>query len=231
MKMSSRVVVLCAVLGALVAPACEIRIGKGTSGEISGEIPIDPSGGTTGSGAATSFTPEEQEAIDAVENPDNQLAVAKADLTAQFASYTLQGLVDMNAGDLSLLDEATLRQLVDQYAPIAAQQALQWIKTVDPSTIDLGYIQKKSECVAQQGCKHMEACDFGNGLAACPITGCGGGKCPACPDLFSLDNLIVKGWCSHTCVQNQFIVGIKIVLHVAIAGELFACVPLDKTPL
>jgi hypothetical protein len=231
MKMSSRAVVLCAVLGALVAPACEIHIGKGTSGDVSGETPIDPVGGTTGAGAATNFTPEEQEAIDAVEDPDNQLAVAKADLIAQFASYTLQGLVEMNAGDPSALDETMLKQLVDQYAPVAAQQALQWIQTVDPSTIELGYLKKKNECVKQQGCNYMEACDFGNGLAACPITGCGSGKCPACPDLFSLDNLIVKGWCSHTCTQNQFIVGIKIVLHIAIAGELTACVPLDKTPL
>jgi len=231
MKTSSRAVVLCAVLGVLIAPACEFRIGQGTSGGTSGDTPVAPAGGTTGAGAGTSFTPEEQAAIDAIEDTDNQLAVAKADLTAQFASYTLQGLVEMNAGDPSLLDEATLRQLVDQYAPIAAQQALQWIQTVDPSTIDLGYLKKKTECVEQQNCSHMETCDFGSGLAACPITGCGKKKCPGCPKIFNLDNLIVQGWCSHTCTQNQFIVGIKIVLHIAIAGELSACIPLDKTPL
>ena len=135
MKMSS-CVALCAVLSVLVAPACEIKIGSGAGGE----TPADPAGGTTGAGAGGNFTPDEQAAIDAIENTDNQLAVAKADLTAQFASYTLQGLVEMNAGDPATLDEATLQQLVDQYAPTAAAQALQWVQTVDPSTIDLGLV-------------------------------------------------------------------------------------------
>lgn len=231
MKLSSRAIVLCAVLGVLVAPACEIQIGRGTSSGTSGETPIEPAGGTTGTSAGTGFTPEEQESIDAIENTDNQLAVAKADLTAQFASYTLQGLVEMNAGDPSVLDETTLRNLVDQYAPEAAQQALQWIQTIDPSTIELGYLKKKSECVQQQDCNYMETCDFGSGLVACPITGCGSGKCPACPGVFNVDNLIVKGWCAHTCTQAQFIVGIKVVLHIALFKEMAACIPLEKTPL
>jgi hypothetical protein len=231
MMISRTNIVLCAVLGGLLVPACEIHLGPATSGEAAGMTPDNPAGGTTGAGAGPSFTPDEQAAIDAIENTDNQLAVAKADLTAQFASYTLQGLVEMNAGDPATLDEATLHQLVDQYAPTAAAQALQWIQTVDPSTIDLGYLKKKTECVQQQNCSYMESCDFGNGLAACPITGCGSGKCPACPDFFNVENLIVKGWCAHTCTQNQFIVGIKIVLHIALFKEMSACIPLDKTPL
>jgi hypothetical protein len=78
MTMSLRAAVtLCAVLGALSAPACEFKIGPGTSSETTGDTPVNPAGGTTGAGAGPSFTPEEQAAIDAIENTDNQLAVAK----------------------------------------------------------------------------------------------------------------------------------------------------------
>lgn len=64
----------------------------------------------------------------------------------------------------------------------------------------------------------------------CAVTGCGDGKCTWCPDIFpDLSSLIVKSWCSYTCIKDwQYIVGLKIRLNLALDGVLEGCYRFSK---
>jgi hypothetical protein len=144
MKISSRAVVLCAVLGALVAPACEIRIQQG---ETSGQAPPDPTSGAgagAGTGGATStLTPEELAAIDALQKAD-PIEIARITDTAAFAAVTTNNLVGAQIVDPSTLDAATAAQLIDSVAPDAINAALAWAQSVDPSTLSIGDYPKSA---------------------------------------------------------------------------------------
>ena len=144
MKSSSRVVVLCAVFGALVTPACEIRIQQG---DASSQVPPDPTSGAgagAGAGEPTStLTPEELAAIEALRNAD-PVEVARITDTAAFAAVTTNNLVGAQIVDPSTLDAATAAQLIDSVAPDAINAALAWAQSVDPSTLSVGIYPKST---------------------------------------------------------------------------------------
>jgi hypothetical protein len=210
-------------------PACVIRIGPGgdnDSGNQSGGNPSENNDGQTG---GDQFTPEEQAAFDNLEKAD-PVEASKALLMSEYTAYALVGFVENSGVDPATLDEATLNQLIEQYTPIAWQQAQDWVTTLDPSLIPLAGFKPDYACVEQYGCDYMQKCDFDNGTsAACTIVGCGKGPCPICPKLFDLSSLIVKNWCLFTCQTGTgAIVGVKIVLHVALFGRRGRCILLEN---
>jgi hypothetical protein len=110
------------------------------------------SGGTAGD----VLTPDERAAI-ALEDADpTQLALAQ--VRTDYAAYALKGLVEADISDPSTVDEATVNALVAMYAPIAWEQAGQWIPTVDPSETPLAQVKRKYECQQQFGCIGTRTC-------------------------------------------------------------------------
>lgn len=228
--------VIAAIL-AFTVPACVIRIGTGGGDEIdnssggnssAGTSSGDPTGNTGGQSGGSQFTPEEQASFDNLSNAD-PLEVSKALLASQYTAYAVAGFVESSV-DPATVDEATLDQLIDQYTPIAWQQATDWVDALDPSVIPLAAIKPNYSCVTDYGCDYMQPCDFDNGTSAgCAIVGCGKGACPSCPKLFDLSNLIVKNWCLFTCQTGTgAVVGIKIVLHLALFGKRGRCLALEN---
>jgi hypothetical protein len=204
MKISTRAVVLCAVLG---VPACEIRIQQGeTSGQTS---PDTTTGAGAGTGGATStLTPEELAALDALQQAD-PIEVARITDTAAFAAVTTNNLVVLQMVDPSTLDATTAAQLLDAAAPEAIKAALAWSQTVEESVFTPG-IYPKNECVAPpRNCPFTTTCPDIPGM--CFVTGCGKGSCPLCPEY--LQNLVVKGWCAYGCMQGSEMTGGAFILQ------------------
>jgi hypothetical protein len=215
-----------ALAGMIMAniPACVIRIGPGGDND-SGSL----SEGSDGNATEDQFTPEEQAALDNLEKAD-PVEASRALLLSQYTAYALAGFIESSGADPEALDEATLNQLIDEYSPIAWQQAQDWMATLDPSLIPLAGFKPDYSCVEKFGCDYMQKCDFDNGTsAACTIVGCGNGPCPICPKLFDLASLVVKNWCLFTCQTGTgAIVGVKIVLHIALFGKRGRCILLEK---
>lgn len=136
--------------------------------------------------------------------------------------------------DPEVVDPAIVQQLIDAYAPIVWDQAEQWVNTLDPSTVELAKVTPREDCVYKWdfGCKRKSYCDFNDGktYATCMITGCGEGRCPVCPRFLDLDALIVKGWCSYTCMRDRQIIGLKLQWYFQLLGKHEECIPLD-TPV
>ena len=201
MKMSSRAVVLCSVLGALVAPACEIHIQRG---ETSGQTPADPTSGA-GAGAggpASTLTPEELANLDGLQKAD-PIEVARITDTAAFAAVTTNNLVGAQTVDPSTLDATTAAQLIASVAPEAINAALAWSQTVEESVFTPG-IYPKNECInPPNNCPFMTQCS--NVPGTCYVTNCGKGSCPFCPELFQ--NLIIEGWCAYGCMKGSEVTG------------------------
>lgn len=191
MKMSS-CGALCAMFGALLAPACEIKIGQGTSGETS-------AGSTTTAGAGGSsgtWTPEERAADDAIQHAD-QAQVALLTATAAYAAAETASLVDAQGVDPSTLDAASVSQLVDASAPDGIAAALAWAQSVDPSLLPASYYPK-FECIdPPTSCPHTVKCP--NLPGVCVVTDCASGSCPSCP---AFSNVIIKSWCAYGCVST-----------------------------
>lgn len=207
MKMSSRAVVLCAVLGALVAPACEIHIQQG---ETSGQTSPDPtSGAGAGTGGATStLTPEELDAIDALRNAD-PVEVARVTDTAAFAAVTTNNLISAQMMDLSTLDSTAASQLIDSVAPDAINAALAWSQSIDPSALPTG-IYPKTECIEPpHDCPYTMRCTNVPGI--CTVTQCGEGSCPMCPGYAG--NVVIKGWCAYGCMKGTEVTGGGFILQ------------------
>lgn len=204
MKMSS-CLALCAVFGALVTPACEIKIGPGTSGETS----TDPTTTTGAGGAGGAWTPEELAAFDAIQNAD-PIEIAKITDTAAFAAVTTSNLVAAQGVDPATLDATTASQLVDSVAPDGINAALAWAQSVDPSLFSAG-IYPKYECGdPPNNCPYTTKCSQHPGWV-CSVTNCGQGSCPNCPEFFQ--NLVVKGWCAYGCMKGTEIVGGAFILQ------------------
>ena len=214
MKISSRAVVLCVVLGALVAPACEIRIQQGeTSGQTSPDTTSGAGAGAgagAGTGGATStLTPEELAAIDALQKAD-PIEIARITDTAAFAAVTTSNLVGAQIVDPSTLDAATASQLIDSVAPDAINAALTWAQSADPSIFSALY-SPKFECGdAPNNCPYVTKCEEFPGWV-CSVTDCGQGKCPTCPEF--LQNLLVKGWCAYGCMKGTEVTGGAFILQ------------------
>jgi len=224
------------LIGVLVTPGCHIQLCKGEGcggvpdvggwgGGGSAAVGGNVDGGAAGSEPMTS----EGDALYALEhaNPDELAAVQ---LRSAYASYALAGLVGSDVADPSTLDEATLEALIDQYTPVAWQQAQDWISSLDPAAIPLALVTPKYQCEQQTGCSPTDSCKFDNydKWAYCVVTACGDGACPGCPDLFDLSKLVVKSWCSYTCMVDKQIVGIKIAMKIALFGRRARCLALEK---
>jgi hypothetical protein len=217
MKMSSRGVALCAVLGVLVAPACVIKIGPGTSGETT----PDPTTGAGAGGAAATWTPEELAAFDAIQNADPN-EVAKVTGTAAFAAVSASNLIATQMVDPAALDAASASQLVDSVAPAAIDAALTWAQSVDLSAITPGYSPKYECGDPPNNCPYTTKCVEFPGWV-CSVTGCGQGSCPDCPEF--LQNLIIKGWCAYGCMKGTEITGGAFILQTQWAPNGPFCFP------
>lgn len=211
MKISSRAVVLCAVLGALVAPACEIRIQQR---ETSGQTPPDKtSGAGAGTGGATStLTPEELAAIDALQKAD-PIEITRITDTAAFAAVTTNNLVGAQIVDPSTIDAATAEQLIDSVAPDAINAALAWAQSIDPSTLSIGDYPKPECTEPPNNCPYTIKCPNVPGL--CAVTQCGEGSCPMCPGYAK--NVVIKGWCAYGCMNGTEITGGGFLLQTRFA--------------
>jgi len=212
MKISSRAVVLCVVLGMLVAPACEIHFQQG---ETSGQAPPGSTSGagTGGGGAASTLTPEEAADLDALRHAD-PIEVARITDTATFAAVTANNLVGLQMVDPSTLDATTAAQLIDSVAPDAITAALAWSQSVEESVFTPGIITK-NECVAPpSNCPWTTKCgDIAPGT--CFVTNCGKGSCKFCPE--HLQNLVVEGWCAYGCMKGSEMTGGAFILKTRFA--------------
>lgn len=205
MKSSSRVVVLCAVFGALVTPACEIRIQRG---DASGQTPPDATGGAGAGEPTSTLTPEELAAIEALQKAD-PVEVALVTDTAAFAAVTTNNLISAQMVDPSTLDATTVSQFIDSVAPDAINAALAWSQSIDPSTLPTG-IYPKPECIdPPNNCPYTIKCPNVPGM--CAVTQCGRGSCPTCPGFF--ENLIIEGWCAYGCMKGSEVTGGGFILQ------------------
>jgi hypothetical protein len=216
MKKSSSAAVLCAALGVLIAPACEIHFQKG---ETSGQTAPDPtSGAGAGTGGATStLTPEQLTDLDGLQKADpNEVALITD--TASFAAVTTNNLVGAQMVDPSTLDATTAAQLIDSVAPAAINAALAWSQSIDPSTLPTG-IYPKNECIdPPRNCPFTIKCP--NVPGNCYVTDCGKGSCSTCPEF--LQSLLIKGWCAYGCMKGTEVTGGAFILQTTF--------PLDDEP-
>jgi len=195
-------------------PACEIRIGPGTGAD----GPTEPTGGTTGAGGsggaagAWTPTPEEQEAIDALQNVDPAV-LQRIDAKNAYAAAVTSNLVAAQVSDPNTLDEATLSSLIDAAAPAAILEAEAWAQLADPVLFPPATVHSKFECIEPpNNCPATTRCP-GSPEPVCIVIDCGRGKCPGyCPKFLS--DLISQGWCSYACMNGKEIVAGAFILQV-----------------
>lgn len=231
---------LLACFGAVAVPSCVIRIGPGDGSDGSDPAVIDSGQSDPGEhyDPGTEITPEESAAaIEDLASADPMEAEI-ANYKATYAAYALAGIVNTTYGDSEPVDEAQIQEIVNAYFPQVWEEANLWVSSLDPSAIvPQAAIKPADECYsdAKYGCNYQEKCAFDDGTTAvCTVTGCGinGCKKVPCPDLwpFDLSKLIVKSWCTFTCMKISTIVGMKLVLNVALFKRYEKCVKLE-TPI
>jgi hypothetical protein len=145
-------------------------------------------------------------------------------------AHALTALPSARMGDPAHPEGATLEAPMDEDPSIAWEQAQKWADLPDSATIPLAQVKPKYECEEKSGCTPTDSCKFDgyDKWAYCVVTGCGDGACPTCPDLFDISKLVVKSWCSYTCMVDRQIVGIKIALNVKLFKRLEKCLKLEK---
>ncbi|WP_437709726.1 hypothetical protein WMF45_34705 [Sorangium sp. So ce448] len=198
-----------AAWGSLTVPGCTIRFGPGTGDETDHGTPGTADGDESG-GTATEGEPEEpateedptEQPFEGIDPEELALASAKASL----ATYYFAGTVDALGIDPATLDEATWRQLMEQYMPLAEAEAEQWLSTMDPSTLPLVKNEPRWECKEQWSCAYVAKCwnpPYVNLNHNCWVNDCGDARCRACPDWFPdfFKNLVMHSWCSYVCVE------------------------------
>lgn len=249
------VVPLFGLVSALVVPACTLRLQQGSADETedrqvepptsagdesagseSGQA--DPGGGPIippGDEGIPHEDDEEVAAFNEVIASADRYELALLDLKTQYTAYALAAVVQEQVGeDLAAVDPAVVQQVIDAYAPIVWDQAEQWVTTLDPSTVELAKITPREDCVDKWdfGCRRKSYCDFEDDktYGSCIVTGCGEGRCPVCPRFLDLNALIMKGWCTYTCVRDKQIVGTKIQWHFRINKTWEECWLLE-TPI
>ncbi|HZF51778.1 MAG TPA: hypothetical protein VE093_24150 [Polyangiaceae bacterium] len=204
---------LCGSLAAILAPGCTITIGPGT-GE---DEPLRPVGDTaepdnTSSTDGEMLSPEEQAAREAIQNVDPEDFRMKTAATS-YAAVACASLVESQVADPEAVDPSTVTQLFEQYAPIAFDEAVAWVESVDPSLIPLE-IKPDFACVKPpHPCPATVPCSFGSEPVFCHVTQCGKGKCPWCP---FLDGLLYEEWCAYGCVRfggNKLAGGAVMLRH------------------
>jgi hypothetical protein len=201
---------LLASFGALLIPACKIRIGPGdddsdpwtSSGDESeGGGGIDP-GGAAGSEPTQPENETDTELLARVDPEELAFATAKATV----ATCALNGTLDALPLDPASLDEATLLALMEQYMPAAVEQTDLWLESVSSSSFPPAPIPKY-ECEGDYGCQLNPKCKYGFDPGVnhqCVIVDCGPSRCSWCPSwvLEILNHLVYKNWCAYVCVQT-----------------------------
>lgn len=233
-------IMLTATFGATM-PACRIELCKGSGcggdPDVGGWSAEGSSGSVSSSaGGGGGGAPSVDDAADAaVIAGSDPVELSRAQLRSNVAAYMLWGYVQqdvdpaiLNGGDAIAINAAA-QDVATAYGEQIWEQAGQYVDSLDPSVLPAAVtVVPDHNCMTTFGCAATMFCgfDFGQGesLVPCHITGCGAGACPACPDLFNLDSLIVKHWCSFTCVKDQkSVVGIGIQVHLQISGILEGC--------
>ncbi|AGP40415.1 hypothetical protein BE04_24170 [Sorangium cellulosum] len=169
-------VVLIGLAGVAAVPGCVIRVGPGDEdgawhgssdgnsapeGGAGGSGPVDD--GTGGSSAVddgTGVSPEEQQLVEEAYAQLDPEKLAFASALAGNMTCALAGAVEAAQIDPATIDDATLRALLEQYAPGALEQARAWLSGIDPST--LAYTgSPKLECARDYGCEIYPRCQHG----------------------------------------------------------------------
>lgn len=232
---------MAAVAGLMAIPSCRIQLCKGsgcgggpdTGGWGGGGSAGSDSGGWGGSGGIGEVDTAADAAVLANSDP---VELSRAQLKSNVASYMLWGYVQQNVdpaivagGDPDALANAA-QEVLDIYGAEIWAYADQYVDALDPAVLPAATVVVPDHtCITKFGCASTMFCSFefageGEKLVPCHITGCGEGACPACPDLFDLDKLIVKHFCSFTCVKDQkSVVGIGIQVHLQINRRLDGC--------
>lgn len=220
---------LCGSTGTLLIPGCVIRIGSGSGDgetstpELSGEEEqqqVDP--------GTEELTPEEQEAIMALQNADPE-EVKLGTLMAAYAAVGTASLIESQIADPATVDDATVQQLYNDYAPLAIDEAISWVQSVDPSTIPTAWNTVNFTCEGEPyTCPRKDYCSFGAEPVLCVINECGTGPCPQCP--WSLKNLIFKSWCLYGCGRGDKYLGaaFRLITRFPLKLGEFTCVPFGK---
>lgn len=217
--MKSKLIVSFVALVMCMAFGCEIRL-------IEGGVGGDASG-ATGSGAGGGHLTEDEEiaVIEAAMANADQDQLARAQYRGQYAAYGLAGTAGETL-DQTTLDEATAQAFIDEWSPAIWAEAGAFVDSLDSSLVPLALVKGNPECI-NEDCPFKETCLAAPG-ARCILTGCGNGACPACPNIFDLSKLAVKGWCSYTCVAGGQIVAIKVRVRLNLFGTLSDCLLLEK---
>jgi hypothetical protein len=207
--------VLCAGLGAIMVPACVIHIGPGMGEDE--QTPSDPSVGAGGTGGQAgvgggALSPEEQAALDALEalqEADPETFAIKSGATA-YAAVATASLVESQIADPTSVDPAAVSHIFEQYAPIAVDQALLWMQSVDLSALPRGVIAQYECTLEPHYCSSSEHCLNWDPPGRCVVTQCGKGSCPWCP---FWNNLVYEAWCGYACMQSGQWVGGAVKLR------------------
>jgi hypothetical protein len=201
--------VLAMLFSALVLPACVLKIGKGGVGgggdwSFGGAGGEGSTGGADGAGSTGGAGGEGADGTvdwDAFAEADQQELGIRA-VTAAYAANVTASLVEAQFADPEAADPELVQQLIEEYAPAGWDAALEWISSVDLSTLPLSKGALVDPVCLDEPylCKANTWCPFGEGNVGCGVTQCGTGKCPWCP--FG-GNLIFKAWCAYGCVRNS----------------------------
>jgi hypothetical protein len=210
--------------GALLVPGCVIRIGPGSEDE-KGAIPTPAEGDEEPPTAGgEELTPEEKEVIESLQHADPGL-VKIGTATAVYAAVGTASLVESQIFDPNTVDEATLAQLYNEYAPLAIDQAMSWAQSIDPSTIPNAWNTINFKCEDEPyTCPRKDYCSFGGEPVLCVINECGTGSCEGCP--WSLKNLIYKSWCIYGCGRGDQYLGsaFRLITRLPLKLGEFTCV-------
>lgn len=169
-------VVVCGLVGALLAPACD-QLGLGGGGY----------GGYGGYGGAGG------DPLAGVDPAEEARAAALA--------YTLTGLVNQSL-DPSTEDDAAVEAAMDDAAAQAESLAADWLQTSDPSALSTDY--QGYECTDKLGCPYTGKCINGSySNHICWADKCGSATCQNCPGSFKkwAGNLVFKSWCGYLCME------------------------------
>lgn len=178
--------------------------------ESSKESPTESS-----TGGSSGYTPEEQAAIDALQQADPQEVATRAAVVS-YAAVECASRVESQVKDPDTVDAATVDQLIDQCAPMAWSDAQNWFMMTDPSVIPTS-IYPDFECPKEPyACPFRTECPYDGKPVPCLITQCGTGQCPWCP--WDLGNIIIKSWCAYGCMQGTKLVAGAYILNTRFWG-------------
>lgn len=191
---------LAALVSALVLPACVLKIQKGGTGGGGGSPATqEPTAGSgVGGGGSDAGNAIDDKAFAAAD----QQELALRAVTAAYAANVTASLVEAQLPDPAQADPALVEQLIEESAPAGWDAALQWLASVDISTlaIDKGVYTNYTCTEEPYLCKASTWCPFAEGGVTCSVSQCGTGKCPWCP--FG-GNLVFKAWCAYGCIRNS----------------------------